>query len=236
MRSRTSVVIAAAMMTVTATHAAKAAQAHGRHYTAKKAVAQPVTADATTSAAIVAALDSSPPAMFAQPVAVIARRDKGSIHVTIETPPAGAMMGSGKGTTLASGTFGADGGQFATYPERIPPGADKVDPYLSQAAVSACQTLYASHALTTSFVIIVQPTVNRYDVIYSPIPYLESKTRVVPVTNVAKLAGSDQTQAAPPAPAQKPEPPAEAPKPEPPAYVPPRNSSNLTAPHPSYSA
>jgi hypothetical protein len=203
-----SVVIAAAMLTIAAAHEASAAKAHGhRRTTAKAAAGKSIAADAATSAAIVAALESCPPTLFAQPVAVVTGREKGSIRVTIETPPQGALTGSGKGTKLASGTFGTDGGEIATYPDHMPPSSEKADPNLTQAAVSACRTLFADHALTTAFVIVVQPAGTRYDVIYSPIPYVESQTRVVPVTVAlpATGTGQPQTQLPPalPAPAEK---------------------------------
>jgi len=181
----------AAVALITLSLATGTAAAPKRHLKLGKSSADQTAINAATagelSAATIATLQSLDPTLLAQPVAVIATHQRaGGVRVIVETPPRGSLTGSGRGIVLARGVYGSQSGSIETFPARVPGGAQPADVGLPDAAAAACTQLAKKRALSASFVLIVQPAIDHFDVIYSPIPYKESQTQIVAITSVGK--------------------------------------------------
>lgn len=181
----------AAVALITLSLAAGTAAAPKRHLKLGKSSASVTAINAAAagelSAATIATLQSLDPTLLAQPVAVVATRQRaGGVRVIVETPPRGTLTGSGSGIVLARGIYGSQGGSIETFPARVPGGAQAADAGLPGAAAAACMQLAKKRALAANFVLIVQPAIDHFDVIYSPIPYKESQTQIFAITSAGK--------------------------------------------------
>jgi len=174
------------------------APAHGY----KRTVSQhtvPLAQDPDVLGAMVSTVESLDPAFLTQPIAVITTRSNGVVRVVVETPPRGALASIGKSVLIARASYRGDDGSMETHPEVMPEVIGRIDLSLPLVAGTAIEQIAASKALTTAFVLIVQPAgTGGYNVIYAPIPYSPGKLQSIPVKSVLPSYTNPETPTATP--------------------------------------